>query len=262
MFDAGYSLKRPERFWDPVRELKFAVTYVPADHQRGIKGFDGDALLIDGCFYSKLLPRELQGVDAAGNNAPLPFADYRTSETVDPLELPLNERALWMFTLHQGPDAQGRLRLRCPFHAGRLRCPQVPFTMRFPHEVPLRNLDGGPYQCCTNSTGIMTVSKEDALLWQRVPPGTTAGRLIYGRRNNVESGNSGLRGQYINIDRTFSNVFGLTKSRILLAFSLAGFNLDRIDTYLVHRQMEETTREAKRRHRRSRRAETGHPATD
>ena len=64
--------------------------------------------------------------------------------------------------------------------------------------------------------------------WQRIPFGTTAWRLSMGRRQVVESVNAALKGTFADLSRGFFRVFGQTKMTILLGFTVAGYNLDRI----------------------------------
>ena len=67
--------------------------------------------------------------------------------------------------------------------------------------------------------------------WQRIPFGTTAWRLSMGRRQVVESANAALKGTFADFNRGFFRVFGQTKMTILLGFTIAGCNLDRVPSY-------------------------------
>jgi ABC-type spermidine/putrescine transport system permease subunit II len=52
-----------------------------------------------------------------------------------------------------------------------------------------------------------------------------------GRRQVVESVNSALKGAFVDLGRGFFRVFGQVKMPVLLGFTVAGFNLDRIRSF-------------------------------
>lgn len=54
-----------------------------------------------------------------------------------------------------------------------------------------------------------------------------------GRRQVVEGANAGLKGGYVNIERKFCRVLGLTKMTVMLAFTVVGYNVDRIRAFLA-----------------------------
>jgi hypothetical protein len=58
-----------------------------------------------------------------------------------------------------------------------------------------------------------------------LPSGTTAWRVFYGRHQVVEGVNAMLKGGFDNIQHKFFRVFGLAKMTLMLAFTLAGYNL-------------------------------------
>lgn len=231
--DAGYTGAKPHRFFHPVRQLGLDVQFEIKKNQRGIRPFAGDALCLDGGFFSPLLPRDLQGVDKHGNNAPLRFSHWRAGRDARSKdEQAFNERAKYQMRRHSRPDRDGAIRLRCPFHGHRLRSPQVPLSMRAGHHVPLVVLPGATTQkCCKNNSGVITVSADDAIWSQNIPFGTTAWRMAYGRKNAAENANASLKGKYVNIESKYTQVLGAEKNTIFLAFALAGYNLDRLSTW-------------------------------
>jgi hypothetical protein len=231
--DKGYTGAKPHRFFHPVRQLGFDVVFEPNENQRGIWPFDGKAFRFDGGFYSELMPRALQGYDERGNRKPLSYAHWKEGTDARARdEAIFNDRAKYAFRRHSRPDADGAIRLRCPFHGGRLRSLQVPHSMKAGHHVPLVVLDGGSDQrCCDNSSGVITVSADDALLFQTYPFGTTAWRKAYARKNSAENANSALKGKYTNIEAKYTQVLGVEKNAIFLAFALAGYNLDRLKAW-------------------------------
>jgi hypothetical protein len=51
------------------------------------------------------------------------------------------------------------------------------------------------------------------------------------RRQMVESANAALKGGYADLGRGFFRVFGLVKISVLVAFTLAAYNVDRIRSF-------------------------------
>ncbi len=68
-------------------------------------------------------------------------------------------------------------------------------------------------------------------LWQSITFGTTAWRVSMARRQVVESANSALKGAFADLSRGFFRVMGLVKTTVLLGFTLAAYNLDRIRSF-------------------------------
>jgi hypothetical protein len=79
--------------------------------------------------------------------------------------------------------------------------------------------------------GIVTAQAAELPLWQRILPGTTPWRISMGRRQVVESVNAAPKGAFVDLARGFLRVMGLTKATVLLGFTLAAFNLNRIRSY-------------------------------
>ena len=50
----------------------------------------------------------------------------------------------------------------------------------------------------------------------------------HARRQVVESANSALKGAFADLSRGFFQVMGLIKTTVLLGFTLAAYNLDRV----------------------------------
>src|ERR1039458_5374486 len=78
------------------------------------------------------------------------------------------------------------------------------------------------------------VPKFSATVWpmsESIPYGITAWRISMGRRQVVESANSALKGAFVDLGRGFFRVFGQVKMTVLLGFTVAGFNLDRIRSF-------------------------------
>src|SRR5579872_3282746 len=137
---------------------------------------------------------------------------------------------------HSPPDADGATRWRCPFCAGFLRSRSFPKTMRRPKTVPLVPVDNGCDKCCS---GILTAQAAEMAWWQRITYGTTAWRISMGRRQVVESVNAALKGVFTDLGRGFLRVMGVTKMTVLLGFTLAGFNLDRVRSFRAKHALDE-----------------------
>jgi hypothetical protein len=227
VWDPGYSLCTPDTTHHKLAQAGIHQTFQVVTHQRGIRPFSGDALLLDGQLYSPLLPEELRD---------LPVPPRGASEAEKLLyEAKFNQRARWRMVRHAGPDADGATRWRCPFCAGMLRSRRFPKTMRGAMTVPLVPVGDGCDKCCD---GILTAMPVELSWWQRIPFGTTAWRLSMGRRQVVESANAALKGTFADLNRGFFRVFGQTKMTILLGFTIAGYNLDRIRSYRAKKRAE------------------------
>jgi hypothetical protein len=83
----------------PLAQAGIEQTLELVTHQRGIRPFAGNALLLDGELYSSLLPKELRDLAA-----PPRFATgaYRRV-----YEERFNQRARWRHVRHAVPDADG-----------------------------------------------------------------------------------------------------------------------------------------------------------
>ena len=70
-----------------------------------------------------------------------------------------------------------------------------------------------------------------------------------GRRQVVESVNSALKGAFVDLARGFFRVFGQVKMTVLLGFTLAAYNLDRVRSFRAKQAQDAETprRRAKRR---------------
>ena len=220
VWDPGYSLCRPETTSHPLGRARISQTFQAVTHQRGRRPFSGDALLIDGQLFSSHLPHDLRDLPAPPRGA--------TEEEKLAYEAKFNQRARWRLVRHAGPDADGVTRWRCPFCAGLLRSRQVPKTMRRSRTAPLVTLAEGTTSCCS---GILSVVPAELGLSQAIPFGTTAWRISMGRRQVVESVNSALKGAFVDLARGFFRVVGKVKMTVLLGFTIAAYNVDRVRSF-------------------------------
>jgi hypothetical protein len=238
IWDPGYSLCQPGTTTYPLAQAGIEQTLELVTHQRGVRPFAGDALLLDGQLYSPFLPAELRDLAA-----PPRFATgaYRRA-----YEEKFNRRARWRLVRHSAPDADGVTRWRCPFCAGLLRSRRFPSTMRRSRQAPMVEMPEGATECCS---GILSAPPAELPITQKIPFGTTAWRISMYRRQVVESANSALKGAFADLSRGFFRVFGQTKVSVLLGFTLAAYNLDRIRSFRAKKAEEEAKplRRAKRR---------------
>jgi hypothetical protein len=228
VWDPGYSLCKPGTVHHKLAQAGIHQTFQPVTHQRGIRPFSGDALLIDGQLFSSLLPEELRDLPS-----PPRGASEAEKETY---EAKFNLRARWRMMRHAAPDKDGATRWRCPFCAGFLRSRAFPKTMRRPKTVPLVPVDDGCSKCCN---GILTAQAVEMAWWQRITYGTTAWRISMGRRQMAESVNAALKGVFTDLGRGFMRVMGVTKMTVMLGFTLAAYNLDRLRSFRAKHALDE-----------------------
>ena len=110
--------------------------------------------------------------------------------------------------------------------------------MRRSRTAPLVDLPEDVTHCCS---GILSAPPAELPFTQRIPFGTTAWRISMYRRQVVESANSALKGAFADLSRGFFRVFGQTKISVLLGFTLAVYNLDRIRSFKAKQGEDETT---------------------
>jgi hypothetical protein len=218
VWDPGYSLCKPGTVHHRLAQAGIHQTFQPVTHQRGVKPFSGEALLIDGQLFSPLLPEELRDL-------PVPPRGASEEEKLG-YEAKFNQRARWRLTRHAGPDGDGATRWKCPFCSGLLRSRSFPKTMRRSRTAPLVETEA---ECCCS--GILTAMPVELPWWQSITFGTTAWRISMARRQVVESANSALKGAFADLGRGFFRVVGLVKTTVLLGFTLAAYNLDRVRSF-------------------------------
>lgn len=78
--------------------------------------------------------------------------------------------------------------------------------------------------------------------WQRITYGTTAWRISMGRRQVVESVSGALKGVFTDLGRGFMRVMGVTKMTVMLGFTLAAYNLDRIRSFRAKHRLDDEGR--------------------
>lgn len=186
-------------------------------HQRGVRpGPKPGIIKVDGGYYSSALPEHLR-------NLPLYRRGMSDEEKLELAKL-YDERSRWACTPMGSPDSKGNLRLRGPAITERVRCCNVPKSMRRPrgHKRPTTSCTPGECGC-----GItFTVPIDDwSWDWQWPLYGTTRWLKSYDRRPAVESTNAEIRTNRFRFHRGCVRVKGETRTAILLAFMLAALNM-------------------------------------
>jgi len=227
VWDPGYSLCKAESSAHPLAQAGIAQTFQVINHQRGTRPFSSEALLIDGQLFSPHLPQNLRDLPMPQRGA--------TEEEKRAYEAKFNQRARWRLVRHAGHDADGVTRWRCPFCAGLLRSRQFPKPMRGSRRAPLVEVEKTRGQCCG---GILSVVPAELALHQPIPFGTTAWRISMGRRQVVESVNAALKGSFVDLARGFFRVFGRVKMTVLLGFTVAAYNIDRVRSFRSKHNLE------------------------
>ena len=140
-------------------------------------------------------------------------------------EAKFNLRASWRLTRHAGPDADGATRWRCPFCSGLLRSRAFPNTMRNSRTAPLVDVEAEHY-----CEGILTAIPAELPWWQSITV-RDAWRVSRPRGRSWNRRTPPSRGAFADLSRGFFRVMGLVKTTVLLGFTLAAYNLDRVRSF-------------------------------
>jgi len=244
LVDGGYSLSKPEYFHQRLHQAGIDQTIRILTHQRGPHGSIGDAVLVDGQPFSGHLPTGEHQLDMPGRNAD----DATRRACVEKF----NERAKLRYTVHT-KKADGTVRYKCPFCAGRAHSPKFPKTMKSRNKNSRLVQPGKTAKTCCN--GVVTADTDATFLDQKTIFGTTAWWKAWGRRNIVESANAAFHGEYVDIGRNYTRFLKTTKIQMFLAHTIAGYNRRTVKHWLRLREHGETQApvKAKRKARKNRR---------
>ncbi len=228
IWDRGYSQLIAAATAHSLHAAGIEQTFRPMVHQRKLQPHSTDAILIDGQLFSASVPEELRRLKMP------PFG--ADEQQVRAFERPFNQRARFRWQRHARPDSDGVTRWKCPFHAGFLRSRDPPWTMPRSRQTPLVDLMGA-HRCCE---GTKSLSADNIALWQPItaerPRGASPMDDVV-----AEGANAMLKGGFVNIERKFLRVLGRTKMMLLLAFTIAGHNRDRIRAFVARKAHEATT---------------------
>lgn len=225
VFDAGYSLKRPETLLTPLAQAGVDVTLRPASYQTGERGTIGDARVIDGQLFSWHLPDSLRSLALPGQNT-------TAAERERSMEL-FERRAAYRYGRIKAPGADGITRWENPLHAGRIRSRAVPRSMRGPVSAPLVTLR------TDRDAGARTVSvgADQLPLMQPTMVGTRAWHQAYGRRNLAETVNALLHGGYTEIDKGYVRMVNSGRISTMVSYTIAGLNRSIVRTWMRIRRL-------------------------
>lgn len=229
--DRGYTLATARHFAEPAHQLGISIDMDLHTHQQVQRpGPKLGTIWIDGTLYSTALPTRLRQI-------PAPHFTQTKAETAALRDL-FDKRRPYQMLPMTAPTPDGVQRLRGPALRGKLRCPNVPRSMRAPHTIPLTACTpGGPCGCGLTVTVHRSDHQRDRqrLAWQ-----STAWFDSYGRRVGIESLNASIRGHHADINRGYIRVVGLPAVTTLLAFGLAGMNTRIIHSWYTSRGLPES----------------------
>jgi hypothetical protein len=221
--DRGYSGLQEENFALPLHRRGIDKTIDLRGDQRGPRQPFRGAISRDGSLFCPSLPDGLKDLPAHLPNAP--------RHNAEELAARYDERQPYAFRVRQSANVtNGGFRMECPARAGHVRCPLVPASVRLPYTKPGATPPDDPPPCCTQAT-ITVPNEHNVRIRQKHPYGTTKWKAAYNRRPHVESANSLIKTHFAAVRRGYMHVFGLAAQALLLAFTLAAANLEKLDTY-------------------------------
>ncbi|MCU1358099.1 MAG: hypothetical protein JWM89_3517 [Acidimicrobiales bacterium] len=222
--DRGYT-RSPAEFQLLLRASGRRVFFDLYPDQRGDHPTTKGVRIVDGWPYSRA-PSPLLDSPAPPPRPPR----NRSHDAKLPYFKAYEDRATYRWSLHAGPDADGSMRFRGPFAAGRLRSRAYPRTMRGSETKPLVDL---PSTWDRAFDGTATFQAAELPHWQPTIPYSRAwDRAYMARRQGVESANAGLKEAGADIgNHKHIKVFGTVKRALMLAFEIAAYNIRRIRTF-------------------------------
>jgi hypothetical protein len=199
---------------------------VPAGHSPTGKPFSRDALLIAGQIFSPLLPEEVRDL-------PVPPRGASEEEKLG-CEAKFNQRARWRLTLRACPNVDGGHPVSVPVLLGTAAESLVPKDHAAVadgaiggdgSEVLLRGDPDGD----AGGAALVAVHhlRHDGVACQHGP---AAG----GRVSEL-----GPQGAFGDLSRGFFRVLGLVKTTLLLGFTLAAYNLDRVRSFKAKHSLDD-----------------------
>lgn len=171
-------------------------------------------VMVDGGLFSSGLPKRLRELKR-------PSLGATAAEKAASAEM-FDKRLPYQFAPYGPVHPDGRRRYRGPALTGRLRCPNVPTSMRASHALPLSSCEPGQSCACGRT---VTVDAEVARERQQHPYGTTKWLADYGRRSAIESYNASLKTHHGALRRGCIRVMGLGKNTLFLGLLIAACNL-------------------------------------
>ncbi|KQY22806.1 hypothetical protein ASD16_09310 [Cellulomonas sp. Root485] len=231
LLDRGYSTAKALSLARPLRERNIAITMDLHTSQRGTHpGPVAGTLWRDGHLYTSALPPGLVELEPSGP------ADSAAKKAASRHEF--DKRIPFQFTVHSRHDDTRRTqRFKGPALAKHVRCANNPESMRLPYSVPTTTcVQGVPCGCSKVVTIRDTDLERDR---QPLPWQSTPWTLSFNRRSLVEGLNAQVKSNNLRISRGFFHMTGLGATTLLLAFTLAGRNTERLHAWYTARGLPE-----------------------
>lgn len=213
--DRGYTYGTAAAWASPLIERGITQTLdLHANQHVTRPGPIPGTIMVDGGLFTSSLPKRLQALTRPnlGANAAEKAA---SAEEFD-------RRLPYLFAPYGPAYPDGRHRYRGPALTGRLRCPNVPTSMRAAHAVPLSTCESGQPCACGKT---VTLNAEHCRERQRYTYGTTKWLADYGRRSGIESYNGSLKIHHGSLRRDCIRVMGLAKNTLFLGLLVAACNM-------------------------------------
>ncbi|MCM3555598.1 transposase [Janibacter melonis] len=172
-------------------------------------------IMVDGGLYTSGLPQSLRKLTRPNQGA-------SSAKKASSAEI-FDKRLPYQFAAFGPAHPDGRRRYRGPALTGRLRCVNVPASMRGAHTIPLSTCEPGEPCACGKT---VTLSAEHSRERQEHAYGTTRWLADYGRRSAVESNNAALKTHHSRLRHGCIRVMGLIKNTLLVGLLVAACNLN------------------------------------
>lgn len=223
----------------PLRALGAEPVFELTRNQRGARGTQRGALVVDGQAYSPAMPERLHDIAMPPVNA-----------TVEKIQIYQNEiglREQYRMIPHGSRRADGSQIYQCPASAGKLRCPLVASSQllalgTMPAFPPLSPMVGS---VCTKK--FTTFAADELPLSQREQYGSFDWYLSMNRRNRVEGFFGNLKDKAReNLNRGTIRVRGIFKTGLLVAIAVASVNMRLADKWSSEKALEPPKRKTGR----------------
>jgi hypothetical protein len=227
LVDRGYSGASAPSLARPLRERNIAITMdLVANQRKTHPGPVTGTEWRDGHLYTSAIPPRLIELE--------PSSPGDSAATKAAARHEFDKRAPFQFTPHSSHnDSRGTQRFKGPALAKHVRCPNNSESMRLSYKFPTTTCVQGMPCGCSKVVTIRDTDRErdrQPLPWQSTP-----WTLSYNRRSLVEGLNAQVKNNNLTINRGFFHMAGLGATTLLLAFTLAGRNTERLHDWYTSR---------------------------
>ncbi|MCG7321343.1 hypothetical protein [Arsenicicoccus bolidensis] len=233
--DRAYTTAKPERWARPLRSLGISNTKDLHETQRGVRpGPVPGTIWLDGRLHSAAIPTDLRELQPPRPGDSATVKARRRDE--------FDRRRKYEFVAHKAPDpVTGAQRFKGPALAGRVRCRNIPKSMRGdPSRQALTACQKGtPCGCGATVTVPVTTHERDR---QPLPWQSTAWAKVWNRRSRIEGLNGLARYQDVNLNRGYIRCRGRAATGVLTAFALLGMNIRRLYRWHTTRGLDDPWR--------------------